>query len=911
MKKRISLTKFNFAVTGAVMPEQQWQEFEASSSSATSDAGYYVQSSADAGEPARQRLNRRYSSRLPSSTEQSRMVDFNSGLWSLLGQVPMDDFQSENNGLSKNFYKYYRGTSKKINNRKMYTPPQAREEDIRERKPMSSGVISLPPQKDNLSASTRVIGLPLKAIKALKKFGLLTSNNDLPSISELLNIRSRPQESNSPLESHGFSPQTSLIGDIAPYFPDQHSDEPSVTVPENSAYYYGDEVASEHTPPSSVASISSLITQVLNAGQQQNGVFGNQVNSIITNVDDENQISNGANALVESSPNSPPTKYFLSASYVDPSATSENVQSISHLFNPAVVVDDELPNKPNPPQHQPPSYEDYHSYEQAAFQPALPNSPTQVIMNTVKNIDKYFDEANESHQTKPSITTFFNSNFQDQMIPMPPMTQFSENSGSSPVTVSNSAVDVLNEVSSSIGHRNPISIPSHVAEMVGNISSIIGNNPSQESIAAMVNHFSDVFKHAENILLNSSAEITQVTSTAPDQELETIIVDHDEDLPTVTQNIGMEKQTSADADRLTGISLKDSLPGLPHHVIIVYKPVLFVSHGKNDWSKVIGEGYRPAVMTETGEISEALTKEVLDTLGPDLLASLKRHFASTPVESAAPSNRKFSDTVSGESGNNYSIKGKYIIIDDENQSHQLNEFGETISSHSLSTVLDTSPVVSVEDDPGKKALAMDLVVPTSLSAKTEKNGLMNHKQDDSKPASVSNSGEESSAAVVPLPPSPRVHNIIISRSSEFMPPNAPTLSMENLKSINPAPWWLGNPSDEEIEGKKYVVRRIIKRRRKKPSKLRSKLFSQKFSTLKRSEAPTGKPFRAQFQTSPGRWRKPSQSIRKLTTFKPSSVEEGRAYRGQKPVIILEKPITDLPVDKLADMVLKMYHSFES
>ena len=47
-------------------------------------------------------------------SRRGRMVDFNSGLWNLLGKLSVNDFDLESNGLENNFRQYYKGTRKKF-----------------------------------------------------------------------------------------------------------------------------------------------------------------------------------------------------------------------------------------------------------------------------------------------------------------------------------------------------------------------------------------------------------------------------------------------------------------------------------------------------------------------------------------------------------------------------------------------------------------------------------------------------------------------------------------------------------------------------------------------------------------------------------------------------------------------------
>ncbi|XP_018010887.1 uncharacterized protein LOC108668229 [Hyalella azteca] len=870
---------------------------------------------------SRQALSRSVRAENPEGQDEARMVNFRSGLWNLLGQVPIDDFSQEKDGLSKNFYEYVRGTTRKQLEETSLESPAEENLDSHNLKPSMRSEPSSERIFQSDFGNTRLKDLPAEALEALKELGY----DPKPKNEFAINIKSRaklihagPEISALPTErNRPVSPPQKTIQSYNLNKPSTHS------YPED-IHFYADAAASEQglspqpafpparAPPSTWGEAKSPeILQVLAGGSPIQ--FG-----------DDNQIKmvDGVKSVIEISSESHPTKYFLSASYVDPSSPSQvKPLPIDILFKGASAS--EL-NKP-PVNDQPAQFDYYHPNEKHGSQSLPSESPTIILENTEPALDQTVYNQNEleirnsdGDKEEGKIDLFLNDDLQesdylsqlqskltrlaqhlDEGIPA----SFEERpalAGKKHVTVhvnagSMAAPDKLSQQS-----EVPFVIPKHVSEMVENISSIIGENPSLETMNAMITHFSKVFQHAEKILfqnISDIADVEQQTEVAPEE-------------PT-TQAPAVSSMRS------------------PQHVVIVYRPVLFVSHANDsDWSKVIGQGYKPTVLTEHGETSETLTREVLNTLGPDLLENLKEYFAGQKSQVTATGTRKFPDSLSQVMNDReelYHIQGDYIIIDGENKIKNEQSLGGNGT--------DLPPEVSVQDDNEKQALTVDLIVtqknqmlPQSSGEQPEKfNKIVAHSKKSEK-TSVNNglkhrkeSSPKNSSVIQ------QVHNIIVPSSSGIFQ-NESVLSaqsIEKLKELNPSAWWLGDLPDGNDAGKKYVVRRIIKRRRNKPTNW-SKLPVLKPPVVGLSENPEAS-YRAHPQASVRGWRLPTEPPRrphttqnvkystqnsKSRTQNFKSVEEEGRMNDQSPLVILEKPITDLPVNTLADLVMKFYRSVD-
>ncbi|KAF2368711.1 hypothetical protein FHG87_000532 [Trinorchestia longiramus] len=830
------------------------------------------------------------------SFEKPRMVDFHSGLWSLLGQISMNDFSQERSGLSKKFYDYYKGTyqndrggafmdnfsKQKLSQQSTNVEPSLRSDHI----------------SDHLYNSelgdTKLKDLPPRILKALEEFGYVPEPQKQKKV---VHIKTESQFHQNRLVNNEHREETPAPGVTKPITKNKYFSPQDFTLHNNVAgtsnMYVP--VPSQISPPLAphLAASEESVDGELHLVSSSNLPFK-------FSSENEIKIADGASSVLEISSESHPTKYFLSASYVNPLSPGQvKPLPIDTLFNSELFTGDDKKSLEN---EFPPLMNDYTGEKYSTLSP-LPESPTAAVMNTVNKLDELFqsqnvfkfpdyptrvteDVSSDSSATKVSEDDFF-SQFQSRLTALAnhvdKLTLNDTNIGKTEPVIAQIVPTPHTEKNHvSIEHTEALApIPEHVSAMVKNISDIIGANPSEDTMNAMLQHFSKVFQHAETILSQTFTEI-------PDYEHQT------------------EPIVKLQTTQIPSVSILDS----PRHVIIVYRPVLFVSHGNNnnsDWSNVVGQGYKPTVLNEHGETSEALTKEVLNTLGPDLLDSLKEHFASQLGSQLHTSGtRKFPDSVSEHMDvrkEAFHIRGDYIVIDGQDSQ---TPFVESATGE-----------VTVQDDPQKKLLSVDLIVPQNTfriqtdqrNAPDEVDAFSNDHQHGIKPT-IDNPLEIATSPEKNSKPADYVHNIIVAGKSESKNKSESISSLhsfEQLKAIRPASWWPNNTPGED-NGKKYMVRRIVKRRRKQPTKLRSKLLTHKPSQLQISNIGKKSTDQTLQQERQGnKWRF-STKVKKLSEQQLATREEEGRKNDELPVIILEKPITDLPVERLADLVMKLYTS---
>lgn len=340
------------------------------------------------------------------------------------------------------------------------------------------------------------------------------------------------------------------------------------------------------------------------------------------------------------------------------------------------------------------------------------------------------------------------------------------------------------EIPQMLEQMNP-PLPEHLVQMVHNISDILISQPTpEESLSEVFKGFREVFEHAGSILSGGKNPSHQTD---------------------VRPTIGAT-DPSASGNRL----------------VIVYRPVLFVSHDDNgNWSRILGKGYRPSVLTGDGEDSEQLTKEVLNTLGPELLEKIREHFANRV------------------GGRNYQeiervpVQGKNQLLEISRKADKYIVTGNSLQSgrildKSIEQMKISSPTYALEvkdnfygrhsngirrhleyDDISIKPLSdlsTEIILRTSqnkvnYSMSYDLNNPTHPQLQLPLPTSTNSSAPLSYNIVLPAPAAENTGSSLGS-----LPP---------LSALNPGVWWFPQPTQGEEGEPLYVLRRIVKKRKKK------------------------------------------------------------------------------------------------
>lgn len=841
---------------------------------------------------------------LRGGTRRSRMVDFNSGLWNLLGQTPVDEFEVEDNGLTQNFFKYFEESNKRIRGSKnsiSSIQPKERFNFPRgstfnhNRSIYRTNPVSLSTQKWR-SANTKIpntMGIKRIALNRLqhlqssskktknqqhKQQVVLDTNGTAKSRlrGTSLNpnskyIRLRPEitsrkkyyhtpTTNRPPETEVRSMLKTLLNNHNVYS-DPFYNYPNVSPHNSLANLFNqnqnsnkrfiskpqikqrlvDEYGNNPTKDSKVRPIINNNSLKVNQIRNQSEIyFPNKIINSMNNAKYKFQ----HNLLPNDSPSS--TKYFLSASFIDPSDNTRGVDTSNlyplnkkkntgnigqmfldhsekndgsgNIFNhnlytqsstqePIGLINKvqegtsqkleikKTSSKPNAELQSESTTKHtknpYHtsgklSYDNYAHTDFLSASEENIVNNG------YYDNAfslfngnthKQSNDESSSFETVKPLNFTQSDINSMVQEIFSK--GKVPLETNNSF---------SILRNNETPFPEHAIQLVHNISDILkSNQPEEQALSELYDRFREMFGHAESILSGKTKENTKSNS-------------------------------------ISTIPLMNKTPnyGSDNRIVIIYRPVLFVSQESNgSWSRILAKGYKPSIVTGDGENNEMLTNEVLHTVGPEMLEKIREHYA----KGMANTKKQNVETIS-VNGKQQLIEmrknaDKYIIIGD------LNESGRVANNWNTNENIfnPTTYTVEMKGKPSNEISSSRRDGVYVDNAFMKMNPTSNANENPSSPLLDSTQRDISNAAYysgLKSPSKPQAHISHKTRGVAHLMPMSQNIilspklrageesrlkSLSKLQNIDPGRWWFTNPSKTEEGKPKYVLRRIVKRRR--------------------------------------------------------------------------------------------------